>query len=154
MIKTIEGQPKIKGRKFYVIASRFNEFITQRLLEACLVELKRRGVKDSEITVAWVPGAFEIPLAALKVAQKKTTAAVICLGAVIRGETLHFELIAANTAEGIARAVLQAEKPIVFGVLTTDTVDQAYKRSEAKGDNKGREAAVTAVKMANLLQQI
>jgi len=154
MVKTVEGQTKIKGKKFCVIASRFNEFITQRLLDGCLVELKRCGVKDSEITVAWVPGAFEIPLIALKMAQKKTISAVICLGAVIRGETLHFDLIASSAAEGIARAALQAEKPIIFGVLTTDTIEQAYKRSQAKGDNKGRDAAVTAVKMVNLFSSL
>jgi len=154
MIKTIEGQPKIKGKKFCVVASQFNEFVTRRLLDACLAELKRRGVKDNEITVVWVPGAFEIPLVALKMAQKKTISAVICLGAVIRGETLHFDLIARAAAEGIAQAALQTQKPVIFGVLTTDTIQQAYKRSEPKGDNKGREAAVTAVKMVSLLRQI
>lgn len=154
MVTTIEGQPHITAKRFCIIASRFNEFITQRLLTGCLAELRRCGLKDKDIRLVWVPGAFEIPLAALKMAQKRTTAAVICLGAVIRGETLHFDLIARNAADGITRVALQTQKPVVFGVLTTDTVDQAYKRSQAKGDNKGCEAARTAVKMVNLVRQI
>lgn len=154
MARIIDSKTTIQGKKFCIVASQFNEFITQNLLSACLAELKRSGVKDKDITVAWVPGAFEIPLVALKMAQKKTIAAVICLGAVIRGETLHFELVARESARGIASVALQTQKPIIFEVLTTDTVEQAYKRSDTKGTNRGRDAAQAAVRMVNLLQEI
>ena len=154
MAKTIEGQTRSKGKRFGIVVSRFNDFITKRLLNACLEELKRSGVKESEITVCWVPGSFEIPLVAFRLAQKKSIDAVICLGAVIRGETLHFDLIARQVTKGIAQVALLTEKPVLFGVLTTDTVDQAYKRSQPKGDNKGSDAARSAVTMVNLLKRI
>ena len=154
MTKPLEGQRKSQGKKYAIVASRFNEFITKRLLDGCLEELYACGVKKTDITVVWVPGSFEIPVVATKLAKKKSIAAVICLGAVIRGETFHFELVAQGAALGIAQAALLTGKPIVFGILTTDTVDQAYKRSQEKGHNKGREAASAAVQMSNLLESI
>ena len=154
MVKVAKGRLKQRAKRFSIVASHFNEFITKRLLDGCLKEFKRLGIPESHISIFWVPGSFEIPLVALRLAQKKTTDAVVCLGAVIRGETFHFELIARNTAQGIAGAALKSKKPVIFGVLTTDTVDQAYKRSQEKGDNKGRDAARAAVEMVNLLAQI
>ena len=117
-------------------------------------ELERCGLQEKNITIVWVPGSYEIPVVALQFAKKKTVDAVICLGAVIRGETFHFELVAQGVAQGILQASLLSGKPVIFGVLTTDTVDQACKRSEKKGDNKGRDAANAAVGMINLLSQI
>ncbi|MCR4338029.1 MAG: 6,7-dimethyl-8-ribityllumazine synthase [Candidatus Omnitrophica bacterium] len=144
----------MKNKKYAVVASRFNEFITQRLLEGCLGEFARRGVPSKNVQVVWVPGAFEIPVVALKLAKQKSIAAVICLGAVIRGETIHFELVAKGAARGITQAALIAQKPIIFGVIATDTVNQAYARSESKGDNKGKDAAATAIEMANIIESI
>ena len=140
--------------KIAIVASQFNQFITERLLKACLAELARQGVKNKNIELVWVPGAFEVPVTALKLAQKKTISSVICLGAVIRGETLHFELVARAVSDGILQASLLTGKPIIFGVLSTDTVTQAEKRSEAKGDNKGRDAALAALAMIKVLQKI
>lgn len=139
---------------YAVVVSRFNEFITQRLLDACVDALQARGVAKKNIRVVWVPGAFEIPVTALKCAKRKDVAAVICLGAVIRGETFHFELVAQGAADGIMRAGLMTGKPVIFGVITTDTVDQAYKRSQDKGENKGREAAEAALEMTAVLRGI
>ena len=153
-MKTIEGPIQNKGKNIAIVVSRFNEFITTRLLKGCLTQLARCGVRNSQITVVWVPGSFEIPLVALKLARKKSIHGVVCLGAVIRGETLHFELVARAASEGIAQAALLTGKPVIFGVLTTDTVQQAYKRSEAKGDNKGTEAARNVIEMINLIQQL
>ncbi len=145
----------ISGRsRIAIVASRFNEDIAQRLLNGCLEELSHLGLKKKEIAVFWVPGSFEIPLIALKLAGKKNVDAVICLGAVIRGETAHFDYVAQGAAQGIAQASLLTGKPVILGVLTTDTVDQAYKRSQKRGVNKGREAAITAVEMIDLLKQI
>ena len=154
MPKILKASLKIKNKKIAVVVSRFNEFITQKLLNGCLKELTRLGVKQNDVTVAWVPGAFEIPVVALKFAQKKNIAAVICLGAVIRGETIHFDLVAQAAARGIAHAALTTGKPVIFGVLATDTVDQAYKRSGQNKENKGIEAARNAVEMINLMEQI
>lgn len=143
-----------KGKTFGIVVSKFNEVITKRLLKGCLDELKRAGVKDTQVTVVWVPGSFEIPVTALTLAGKKTIDGVICLGAVIRGETIHFDLISRAAAEGISQVALLTKKPVIFGVLTTETVDQAYQRSEEKGDNKGRDAAQAAIEMTNLLAKI
>lgn len=154
MVKTVHRKITGQGKKIGIVASRFNEFISQRLLEGCLDELSRRGIKKKEVAVFWVPGSFEIPLAALKLAGREDFCAVICLGAVIRGETAHFDFVAQGAAQGIARASLLTGKPVIFGVLTTDTVDQAYKRSEKKGVNKGRDAAIAAVEMIDLLKQL
>ena len=143
-----------KGKRFGIVVSKFNEFITKRLFKACLEELKHYGVEENNLTIVWVPGSFEIPVTALKVASKKTIDAVICLGAVIRGETIHFDLIAHSVAQGVAQVALLTKKPVIFGVITADTVNQAYKRSQEQGDNKGRHAAQAAVEMVNLLSQI
>ena len=142
-------------KKFAIVVGRFNEFITHRLLQACLKELQKSGLKDSQIAICWVPGALEIPVAALKWAQKKNTLAVICLGAVIRGETYHFELVANQSAHGIMEVSLKTGKPVIFGVLSTDTVEQANQRSRLdRGENKGRDAAQAALEMVELLNKI
>ena len=138
-----------------IIAGRFNDFVTKRLLNACLVELNRQGVGEKQVTTVWVPGAFEIPLAALQLAKKKNISAVICLGAVIRGETYHFETVANESSRGIMNVALSTGKPVINGILTTDTVDQAYKRSGEKGgENKGRDCALAAVEMLGLLKAL
>ena len=147
-------QRNSRAKKFGIVVSRFNEFITTKLLQGCIDEFKKGGIASRDLTILWVPGAFEIPLAALKLAQKKEISAVVCLGAVIRGETLHYELVAREAGAGIMRVALETGKPVIFGVLATDTVDQAYKRSEEKGDNKGRDAARAALEMTNVLKSI
>ncbi len=154
MIKIIEGKPDGKGKKIAIVVSKFNDFITKRLLEGCLKELKACGTPESSIQVAWVPGSLEIPVIALKMARKKDIQAVICLGSVIRGETIHFDLVARGVADGVAKAALQTAKPVIFGVLTTETVEQAYKRTQAKGDHKGRDAAIAALEMIDVLRKI
>ena len=154
MVKQVKTSRKHKGRNFAIVASRFNDFVTQRLLKGCLAEFSRAGVSQKQITVVWVPGSFEIPVVALQLARKRNIDAVVCLGAVIRGETLHFELVARAAADGIARAGLLTGKPVIFGVLSTDTVEQAYKRSDEKGENKGSDAARNAVEMAELLDRL
>lgn len=154
MSQTSEGKKYGRKKTIGIVASKFNDFITKRLFKGCLEELIRRGIPADHVTVAWVPGAFEIPLAALKMAKKKEVHAVICLGAVIRGETLHFDLVARVSADGIAQASLLSGKPVIFGVLATDTVDQAYKRSGEKGHNKGRDAAIAALEMMEVLRKI
>ena len=137
-----------------IAVSRFNEFITKRLLDACLGELAKRGVKEKDILLVWVPGSLELPVVALRLARKKNVDAVICLGAVIRGETIHFELVARGAADGIMQVAVTTGKPVIFGVLATDTVNQAYARSQEKGDNKGRDAAQAALEMIGALKQI
>jgi len=154
MVKIIEGKHGGRGKKIGIVASKFNEHITERLLSGCLDELARCGVRKSDITVAWVPGAYEIPVVACKLAKKKEVHAVICLGAVIRGETIHFDLVAQGAAQGIMQASLSTGKPVIFGVLASDTVDQADKRSEEKGDNKGKDAALAAIEMIDVLKQV
>lgn len=154
MAKVIEAEVKARGQRFAVVVSRFNDFITKRLLDGCLKELKHLGVKNDAITVIYVPGSFEIPLTALKLAKKKNIDAVICLGCVIEGETLHFDVISRAVTNGIAQAALQSQKPVIFGVLTAHTTKQAYERSKPKGDNKGCDAAQAAVSMANLFKRI
>lgn len=143
-----------KQIKIAIVASLFNEYITRRLLDACLEELRKQGITDKNVVVQWVPGSFEIPVAALKLAVQKNIHGVICLGNVIRGETLHFELVAQEAARGIMQVSLATGKPVIFGVLATDTVKQAESRSEARGDNKGREAAQTVLKMVEILGKI
>jgi len=141
--------------KVAVIVSRFNESITQRLLQGCLKEFKKSGFKDSQVVIARVPGALELPLTALKWAQKKNISVVICLGAVIRGETYHFELVAHECARGIMDVSLKAGKPVIFGVLSTDTIKQANERSMLDGgDNKGTDAAQAALAMIELFLNI
>lgn len=151
---------KVKKDKYYsklkygVIVSSFNEPVTLRLLYGCLKEFARLGVGAKNVRVVWVPGAFEIPVTALKMARRKEISAVVCLGAVIRGETLHFDLIAHKAASGIMEVSLKTGKPVIFGVLTTDTIDQANKRSSEKGENKGADAAAAAVEMTKVLKSI
>jgi 6,7-dimethyl-8-ribityllumazine synthase len=152
MAKIIEGVARGKGLRVGIVVSRFNDFVTLRLLRGCLEELAKCGVRKSDVIVVWVPGAWEIPVAAMKLACKKNIDAVICLGAVIRGETAHFEFVARGACDGIQQVALTTGKPAILGVLTTKTVDQAYKRSEEKGENnKGRESARVAIEMVHVL---
>lgn len=139
------------GKKYAIVVARFNHFITDRLVEGCLDTLKRHEVKDEEISIIRVPGAFEIPLAAKKLAKKDDVDAVICLGAVIRGDTLHFDYVCAEVSKGVAQVGLASEKPVIFGVVTTDNIDQAVQRAGVKSGNKGAEAAMSAIEMANLV---
>lgn len=150
MAKIMEGKLIAKGLKFGVVVSRFNELFTKKLLEGAEDTLIRHGVKTEDIEVAWVPGSFEIPLAAKFMARSKRFNAVICLGAVIRGQTPHFEYVSSEVAKGIAQVSLQTEVPTIFGIITTDTLEQAIERSGTKAGNKGSEAALTAIEMANL----
>ncbi len=153
-MRVIEGKLWAEGFKFGIVVSRFNSFITERLLEGALDCLRRHGCREENIDVVWVPGSFEIPLTAKKLAKKEKYNAVIALGAVIRGETPHFDYVAAEVSKGIAAVSLETEKPVVFGVLTTDTVEQAIDRAGTKAGNKGWEAALTAIEMVNLLKEV
>ncbi len=152
MGRSFEGMLLGKDLKFGLVVSRFNEFIASRLLEGAQDGLKRHGVADADVDIAWVPGSFEIPLTALKMAQTKKYNAVICLGAVIRGGTPHFDYIAAELSKGIARVALDNGLPITNGVITADTLEQAIERAGTKMGNKGFNAAVNAIEMANLLK--
>jgi len=153
-MKVIEGKLWAEGFRFGIVVSRFNSFITERLLEGALDCLKRHGCREEDIEIVWVPGSFEIPLIAKKMAKKDNYNAVIALGAVIRGETPHFDYVAAEVSKGIAAVSLESEKPVIFGVLTTDTVEQAIDRAGTKAGNKGWEAALTAIEMVNLLKEM
>ncbi|MFH1706617.1 MAG: 6,7-dimethyl-8-ribityllumazine synthase [Planctomycetota bacterium] len=154
MAKIIEGNLTAGPGRFAVIVSRFNEFISNELLAGCLDGLKRRGVAETDIDIVKVPGSFEIPLTAKKVAGGGKYVAVICLGAVIRGATPHFEYVAAEAAKGVAQAGLATGVPVIFGVLTTDSIEQAIERAGTKSGNKGADAAATAIEMANLFKQL
>lgn len=154
MVKVIEGNLDASKLKVVVIVSRFNELISQGLLEGALDCLKRHGAKETALQVIKAPGAFEIPLIAKKVAASKKYDAVICLGAVIRGATPHFEYIASEAAKGVAKVALDTGVPIVFGILTTDTLEQALERAGAKPGNKGFAAALSAIELANLVEEI
>ncbi|MBN2545099.1 MAG: 6,7-dimethyl-8-ribityllumazine synthase [Spirochaetes bacterium] len=154
MYKTIEGNFSGKGKKFAVIVSRFNSFMTDRLLEGTLDCLARHDVSEKDITIIKVPGAFEIPVICKKLALKKEVDAIIALGAVIRGDTPHFDYVAAEVSKGIANISIDTGMPISFGVLTTDTIEQAENRSGAKSGNKGFEAAMTALEMINIISSI
>jgi len=151
-----EGHLIGKDIKIGIVVARFNEFITSKLLSGALDALKRHDVDEKNIDIAWVPGAFEIPLIAQKMAMNKTKDynALICLGTVIRGSTPHFDYVAAEVSKGVAKIGLETKKPVIFGVLTTDTIEQAIERSGTKAGNKGWEAAVTAIEMANLMKEI
>jgi len=151
---TYEGQLRGDGLRLAIAASRFNDFITERLLAGARDCLVRHGVDETSITVAWAPGAFELPLVAYRLAASGEYDAVICVGAVIRGATGHYEHVAGQCAAGIARAQLDTGVPVAFGVLTTETVEQAVERAGTKGGNKGFEAAMTAIEMADLLRQL
>ena len=154
MGKQFEGMLLGKGLKFGLVVSRFNEFFSQKLLEGAKDALLRHGVSEEDIDIAWVPGSFEIPQIALKLAQAKKYDAVICLGAVIRGGTPHFDYIAAEVTKGIAKIGLDTGLPVIYGVITTDTLEQAIERSGTKAGNKGFEAAMSAIEMANLSKSI
>ena len=154
MIKTYEGRLIVEQQKFAIIVSRFNEFINGKLLEGAIDCLKRHGAEEADIEVIWVPGAFEIPLVAQKAAQNSKYDAVICLGAVIRGSTPHFEYVSAEVSKGVASVSLQTSKPVVFGILTTDSLEQAIERAGTKSGNKGWEAGLTAIEMVNLLKNL
>ncbi|MGI6065598.1 MAG: 6,7-dimethyl-8-ribityllumazine synthase [Bacillota bacterium] len=153
MGKTIEGKLIAEGLRFGLVVGRFNEFISGKLLSGALDALERHGAAQEDIDIAWVPGAFEIPLTAKKMA-KGNYDAVICLGAVIRGATPHFDYVAAEVAKGVAHVGLEQEKPVIFGVITADTIEQAIERAGTKAGNKGWDAAVSAIEMANLLKQM
>jgi 6,7-dimethyl-8-ribityllumazine synthase len=154
MYKVIEGNMIAKGKKFAVVASRFNDFVTKELISGCIDTLVRHGVEDKDVTVSWVPGAFEIPLVAQRIAKSKSYDAVICLGTVIRGSTPHFDYIASEVSKGIAKVSLETGIPVIFGVITADTIEQAVERAGTKDGNKGRDAALSAIEMANLLPQL
>ena len=154
MAKTLEAHLNAAGKKFAIVVSRFNDFITEKLLSGALDALVRSGAKDNDIQIVKVPGSFEIPLVAKKMAKKKGLNAIICLGAVIRGATPHFDYISAEVSKGIAQVSLECEVPIIFGVITTDTLEQAIERAGAKAGNKGWSAAMAAVEMANLLEVV
>jgi 6,7-dimethyl-8-ribityllumazine synthase len=154
MVKVYEGQLVSQGLKYGVVAGRFNEFIVSKLVSGALDALKRHGADDSEIEIAWVPGAFEIPLIAQKMAESGKYDAVITLGAVIRGSTPHFDYVASEVSKGVAAISLKTGVPVIFGVLTTDTIEQAVERAGTKAGNKGWDAAVTAIEMANLTRAI
>jgi 6,7-dimethyl-8-ribityllumazine synthase len=154
MSKQYEGMLLGKGLKFGVVISRFNEFFSKKLLEGAQDALFRHGVSDEDIEIAWTPGSFEMPLIAQKLAQTKKYDAVICLGAVIRGGTPHFDYIAAEVTKGIAKVNMDTGVPVIYGVITTDTLEQAIERSGTKAGNKGFDAAVSAIEMANLVKSI
>jgi len=154
MLKIVEGDLIAQGIHFGIIVSRFNDFITDRLLSGALDALIRHGAAENDIEVIKVPGSFEIPYAALKVAQKKKYDAIICLGAVIRGDTPHFEYISAEVTKGIAKVSLDTGVPIIFGVLTTENIEQAIERAGTKAGNKGWQAALPAIEMARLYQKL
>jgi len=147
-----EGKLNAKGFRFAIVVSRFNSFITDRLVEGALDALKRHGADDNKIDVYRVPGSFEIPLAAKLVARKKEIDAVICLGAVIKGATPHFHYVASEVTKGIAQSSLELEKPIAFGIITSDSIEQAIERAGTKAGNKGYDAAMSAIEMANLIK--
>ena len=154
MHKVNEGCLVLKGKRFALVVSRFNDFVTKSLLEGCCDTLKRHGAKDNEIEVSWVPGAFEIPTVAMRLARSKKFDAVICLGTVIRGDTPHFDFIAGEAAKGVAQVSMQTGLPVIFGVITADTMEQAIERAGTKGGNKGKDAALNAIEMVNLLDII
>ena len=154
MTKIFEGNLIGKGLRFGLVVARFNEFITGKLLSGAQDALARHGVNDEDIDVAWVPGSFEIPLVAKKMAASSEYDAVICLGTVIRGATPHFEYIASEVAKGVAHVGLETGVPVVFGVITADNLEQAIERAGTKSGNKGFDAATTAIEMANLLKNI
>jgi 6,7-dimethyl-8-ribityllumazine synthase len=154
MAVVFEGQLLAEGLKFGVVVGRFNEFITSKLLSGALDGLKRHGAIENDIHIAWVPGAFEIPLVAKRMAESKKYDAVICLGTVIRGSTPHFDYVCAEVSKGVAQVGLQTGTPTVFGVLTTETIEQAIERAGTKAGNKGYDAAMTAIEMGNLLKNL
>ncbi len=154
MAKIIEGQLVADGLRVGIVVARFNEFINNKLLGGALDGLKRHGVKDDDISIAWVPGAFEIPLVAQKMAFSKKYDAVICLGTVIRGSTSHYDYVCSEVSKGVAQVGMASGVPVMFGVLTTESIEQAIERAGTKAGNKGFDAAVSAIEMANLLRDL
>lgn len=153
-MKVLEGNLVASGMKVGIVVSRFNSFITSKLLDGCEDGLKRHGVKDDEITCAWVPGAFEIPLVAEKMAESGKYDAVICLGAVIRGSTTHYDYVCNEVSKGVAQVGLKSKIPVLFGVVTTENIEQAIERSGTKAGNKGYDCALSAIEMVNLIKNI
>ena len=153
-MKTIEGNFDAKGLKVCIIVSRFNEFIASKLLNGCIDGLKRHGGLEDDLTVCWAPGSYELPILAKRIAETQKPDAVICLGAVIRGGTDHYTYVAGEMAKGIARASMDTGVPVIFGVITTDTIEQAIERAGTKMGNKGFDSALTAIEMANLMKKI
>jgi 6,7-dimethyl-8-ribityllumazine synthase len=151
---TYEGRLDATGLRIALLASRFNETITKSLLEGALSALRRHGLDDASITVAWVPGAFELPMTAKRLADSGEYDAIVCLGAVIRGATTHYDYVCSQAAAGIARVAFDTGVPVIFGVLTTETIEQAIERSGTKAGNKGFDSAVAAIEMADLLRQL
>ena len=153
-MKVVEGNVVATGDKIGIVAARFNEFITSKLVGGALDGLKRHDVKEEDIDVAWVPGAFEIPLIASKMAKSKKYDAVICVGAVIRGSTSHYDYVCSEVSKGIANVSLNSDIPVMFGVLTTDNIEQAIERAGSKAGNKGYECATGAIEMVNLIRAL
>lgn len=151
MVNVFEGKLTVKEGKYGIVIGRFNEFIGSKLLDGCVDALKRHGLSEKNIDVAWVPGAFEIPFVAKKMAESKNYDAIITLGAVIRGNTPHFDYVAGEVAKGVAQVALSSSVPVIFGVLTTDSIEQAIERAGTKSGNKGAEAAKSAIEMVNLV---
>ena len=154
MGKVMKANLMAKGKKFGIIVSRFNEFLSSKLLDGAVDALKQHGVQDNSVDVVWVPGSFEIPIAAQKIAKSKRYDAVICLGAVVRGATPHFDYIANEVAKGVAKVSLDTAVPCIFGVITADSLEQAIERAGTKHGNRGRDAAINAIEMANLLESL
>lgn len=154
MAKYFEGNLQAQGKKFGIVVARFNSFIAERLVEGAMDTLVRSGADDNDIEIVRVPGAYEIPLVAQQMARSERYDAIICLGAIIRGSTPHFDFVANEAAKGIAQASMEAGLPIIFGVLTTDTIEQAIERAGTKAGNKGSDCAAAAVEMVNLLTQL
>ena len=154
MSVNIHGHFDAKGKKFAIIVSRFNEFISSKLVEGALDCFQRHGVSENNVSIYWVPGSFEIPLIAQQVANKKEIDAIICLGAVIRDSTPHFDYISAEVSKGIANVSLETKKPVIFGIITSDTLEQAIERAGTKSGNKGWDAALNAIEMADLVKKI
>lgn len=152
MVKTIEGKLTVADEKFAIVVSRFNEFITSKLLSGAIDELVRHGAKEDNITVVWSPGAFEIPVLTKKLAKTGSYNAIISLGAVIRGATPHFDYVSSEISKGVANVSLETGVPVIFGVLTTENIEQAIERAGTKAGNKGSDAAKSAIEMANLLK--
>lgn len=152
-MKVIKASLTAKGLKFGIVVSRFNEFITSKLLEGAQDTLLRQGAEEKDISMVWVPGSFEVPSIALRLARTKKYDAIICLGTVIRGETPHFDYIAGEVAKGVAHIGLVTDTPCVFGIITADTLEQAIERAGAKSGNKGRDAALSAIEMADLYKK-
>jgi len=152
--KIIKASLIAKGKKFGIVVSRFNEFISSKLTEGAVDTLVQHGVDENDISIVWVPGSFEIPMVAKKLASSSKYDAVICLGAIIRGETPHFDFIASEAAKGVAQVAMGSDVPCVFGIITTDNLEQALDRAGTKSGNKGRDAAKTAIEMCNLYTEI